>query len=99
MDKEEGEQLTEAQHVESLLNSEGWKSIYGKLSTRLLDLQNISNLDMTKPETLSIQLASRKMAVDEIWAWLKADVFGFVEAAKTNTGKLAEKTDVFIDRV
>lgn len=98
-DTETNKILTEADHVKSMLNSDGWKSVYGKLQVRLLDLQNIHNLDMTKPETLPIQLASRQMAVQTIWEWLKADVIGFVEQQESNNAKMVEKgIDDFIGR-
>ena len=48
MKNEEGQQLTTAQHVESMLNSDGWKYAKEKFDQRILDLQNINNLDMTK---------------------------------------------------
>lgn len=99
MDKDTKQILTEADHVRALLNSDGWKSIYGKLQTRILDLQNINNLDMDKAETLGIQLAARKMAVDTIWGWLKSDVFGFVEQQENNASKLVEAgVESFIGR-
>lgn len=98
-DKETKQILTEADYVKSLLMSDGWKSIYGKLQNRLLDLQNIHNLDMSKPETLPIQLASRTMAVQVIWDWLKQDVTGFVEQQENNTAKLVDKgIESFIGR-
>lgn len=97
-DKETKEILSEADHVRSMLNSDGWKSVFTKLQGRLLDLQNIHNLDMTKPETLPIQLASRTMAVQTIWDWLKQDVTGFVEQQTNNTSIKPPKEESFIDR-
>jgi hypothetical protein len=97
-DVETAKILTEADHVKSLLDSQGWQSIYSKLSQRILDLQNINNLDLTDPTTLSTQLAARKMAVEHIWEWLKNDVFGFVEQQESNAQKLQEKPEEFIDR-
>lgn len=98
MDKETKEILTEADHVKAMLGSDGWKSIYGKLQSRILDLQNIANLDMTKPETLTIQLAGRTMAVQVIWDWLKQDVTGFVEQQENNNKKIDDKIESFIER-
>lgn len=99
MDKETQEILSEADHVKSMLNSKGWKSVYGKLQNRIMDLQNIANLDMTKPDTLAIQLASRTMAVSYIMDWLKLDVTGFVEQQESNNAKLIDKgIESFIDR-
>ena len=98
MDKEEGKQLTIADHVESMLNSDGWKYAKEKLDQKILDLQSIANLDMTKPDTLGIQLAARTMAVDLVWAWLKGDIYGFIEQQEANSKKLEEKLDDFINR-
>jgi len=99
LDKETSQILTEAEHVRSMIDGEGWKSVYGKLQTKILDLQNIYNLDMTDPTTINIQLAARKMAVETIMAWVKGDVFGFVEQAENNASKLVEEgVESFITR-
>lgn len=99
MDKETKEILSEADHIKSMLNSDGWKSVFAKLQTRLLDLQNIHNLDMTKPETLPIQLASRTMAVATIWDWVRQDITGFVEQQESNNAKMTDnKIESFISR-
>jgi hypothetical protein len=84
MDNETSKNLTDADHVENMIGSDGWNIIKSKLDTRILDLQNINNLDLTDINTLSTQLASRKMAVDMIYAWLKDDVYGFVEQQRVN---------------
>lgn len=90
--------VTDADHVSNMLQSQGWSIVQAQLNARILDLQNINNLDMEKPETLGIQLAARKMAVDEIWAWLKGDVYGFVEQTTANTAAKPRKEDDIIDR-
>ncbi len=97
-EKQEGQQLTLAQHVESMLNSEGWKHVKEALDMRIIDLQSIANLDLTKPETVNIQIAARKMAVDEMFAWLKADVYGFIEQQKVAQEKLGETNEDPISR-
>lgn len=97
-ENEEQKNLTDADHVKSLLGSDGWKIISEKLHARVLDLQNINNLDVTKVDTLPTQLAARKMAVDAIWAWLKGDVHGFVEQQESNSQKLIEKGETFVER-
>lgn len=89
--KETQQILTEADHVRSMTDSEGWKSVKGKLDAKILDLQNINNLDMTELSTLPAQLAARKMAVDIIWAWLKTDVYGFIEQQEANNQKAKDK--------
>lgn len=98
LDKDTQQILSEADHVKSLTLSEGWKIVKAKLDQRVLDLQNINNLDLTKIETLPQQLAARKMAVQEIFAWLQADVYGFVEQQETNNQKGAAKSEAFINR-
>lgn len=91
--------LTEADHIRAMTESDGWKLVKGKLDQRILDLQNIANLDMNKPETLSAQLAARTMAVAEMFAWLKSDVYGFVEQQQANNPpKNMLENEPFIER-
>lgn len=98
-DKETSKEMTDADHVKSLLGSDGWSIIKAKLDTRLLDLQNIHNLDMTQPDTLGVQLAARKMAVEIVWQWLTQDVVGFVEQQELNNQKILDKgVESFIGR-
>lgn len=98
MDKEAAQQMTDADHVKSMLSSDGWNIVKAKLDAKILDLQNIHNLDMTQENTLSQQLAARKMAVEIIWSWLKYDVVGFVEQQEVNNKLLEEKKEDFISR-
>lgn len=98
-DKETKQILSEADHVKNMLGSDGWKSVKGKLDNRILDLQNINNLDLADVNTLATQLIARKMAVEIIFTWLKADVYGFVEQQEKNNQKLTnEKSEEFIGR-
>ena len=90
--------LTEADHVRSLTLSDGWRLIKAKLDARIIDLQNIANLDMTKIDTLPQQLAARQMAVGMIFDWLKADIYGFIEQQENNNQLLKEKQEDFIGR-
>jgi hypothetical protein len=93
LDEDTKKELSDGEEVANLLQSRGWGVIYGKLSNRLLDLQNINNLDLEKPETLAMQLMARKMAVDEIWVWLRSDVFGYAEQQATNAQALLDPKD------
>lgn len=98
MDDAETKQiLSEADQVKSMLESDGWKLVKSKLDARILDLQNINNLDLTKLESVNTQIAARKMAVDEIFGWLKGDVYGFVEQQEKNNQSLMERAEQFID--
>lgn len=97
-DKDTQEILTEADHIKSMTESDGWKIVKAKLDGRILDLQNITNLDMSKPETLSAQLAARTMAVQEMFAWLKSDVYGFVEQQQANNPPKNLENEPFIEQ-
>lgn len=97
MDTESSKQLTEAQHVENMVNSDGWNIVKAKLDAKILDLQNINNLDITAIDTLPAQLAARKMAVDIVFGWLKGDVYGFIEQQRNNLIS-PKPIDDFIDR-
>lgn len=97
-DNETTQLLTDADHVKNMTDSQGWGVVKAKLDQRILDLQNINNLDLVKIETLPQQLAARKMAVDEIWAWLKQDVYGFVQQQESNNQDLSDKQEEFIGR-
>ena len=98
MGNDETRNLTEADNIIAMIESAGWKSVKGKLDIRILDLQNINNLDISDVSTLATQLAARKMASEIIFDWLKQDVYGFVEQQTTNTVKLSEPTEDFIER-
>jgi len=98
-DKDTQKIASEADHVKSMIESDGWKSVKGKLDARILDLQNINNLDLADVNTLPAQLAARKMAVDIIFTWLKADIYGFVEQQESNNQKLIDAgVEAFIGR-
>lgn len=81
LDADTNKVLTDAEEVRNLTHSRGWAVIHAKLVEKILDLQNINNIDAEKPETLTTQLLGRKLASDLLYGWLKADVFGAVEQA------------------
>lgn len=97
-DPEEKKLLSDAEEVANMLQSRGWGYVREKLDARILDLQNIHNIDMTKVDTLSVQLAARVLAVEQIVGWLKADVYGFVEQQVGNANKPKRKEDPIFDR-
>lgn len=78
-DAETAQSLTEADKVLPTLESGGWRVIKAKLDEKILDLQNINNLDFTSEQTVLFDLKARKMAADLLYEWLKNDVYGFVE--------------------
>lgn len=86
MKDEHLENLTEAEHISHMINGAGWNSVYPKLTERILDIQNINNLaDVTDPQQLLIEIKARKLAADTMYAWLKQDVYGFVEQQTIKT--------------
>lgn len=97
-DKETQTILTEADHVKSMIGSDGWKSVKDKLDIRLIDLQNMATLDRSNPETLNVQIDGRLLAVELIFAWLKADIYGFVEQQESNNKPVDKGTESFIGR-
>lgn len=96
MNPEDSKQTTEAEHIRNMTESDGWKIIYPKLSTFILDLQNINNIDMTSLNTLATQLAARKMASDLIYAWLRQDVFGAIETMNMQKGAVETDDDTVL---
>lgn len=96
-DAETQKNLTDAEKVLLTLGSEGWAIIKAKLDEKILDLQNINNLDFTTEQSVLFDLKARKMAADLLFNWLKIDVYGFVEQQRAAAAK-AEPTGGFIDR-
>ena len=80
-----------------MLQSDGWKYAKEKFDARVLDLQNIHNLDYTSPDTLAVQLAARKMAVSQMTDWYLKDIVGFIEQQKVGQEPLAEKQESYIE--
>ena len=88
MDKDTQKLLTDGDHVKNMTESDGWNIVKPKLDARILDLQNIANLDATKP--LEAQVLGRMLAAAEMYAWLKDDVYGFIEQQETNNREVQE---------
>lgn len=95
----DGEQMTTADHLASMLLSDGWKYAKDKFDNRVMDLQNIHNLDYSDPNTLNLQLAARKMAVELMKDWYIKDIVGYIEQSKSNNEKIIdEKIESYIGR-
>lgn len=97
-DKDTEQILTEADHVRSMLGSDGWKYVKDKFDTKVLDLQNIHNLDYTDVNSLATQLAARKMAVQYMSDWYFKDVLGFVEQQEANNRPKPVENEPFIEQ-
>jgi hypothetical protein len=97
-DAETQKLIQEAQHVEAMLTSQGWQLVKAKLDARILDLQNINNIDTSHASTLETQLLGRKLASELLFDFLKRDVYGFVEQARTNSAAHPVKEDALVER-
>lgn len=98
LDEETQKQLTDAEEVAGLLKSRGWGVVHPKFVSRVMDMQNLKNLDLTKPETLNIQVAARLMAAEEMLAWYEKDVVGLVEQAAANGLIQEQEAEAYVDR-
>jgi len=98
MDKETAQIMTDGEEIRAMTEGKGWDLVHGKLKLRVIDLQNINNLDTEKLETIATQIAARKMASDLIYEWLKIDVYGAIEARDTNIQNPLPTEDTYMDR-
>lgn len=99
LDAETSKILSDGEEVGNLINSRGWAIVKTKLDEKILDLQNINNLDTSVPDTLTQQLLGRKLASELLFNWLKNDVIGFAEQQDSHRASLLPKDDHgFIDR-
>jgi hypothetical protein len=99
LDADTRKELTDGEEVANLLASRGWAIIHDKLVKRVMDLQNLYNLDLEKPDTLSTQVLARTMAATEMNAWYNQDVIGFVEQQQNAAAAMLDKKeDGFINR-
>lgn len=78
--------ITAAEHVLNLTQSEGWRIVKDKLDAKILDLQNIHNIDTADQNKMLTEILGRKLAVDILFNWLKNDVYGFVQQQQANNG-------------
>lgn len=95
LDEESQRQLTDSEEVARMLQSAGWQIVKNKLDEKILDLQNIENLDESN---LAVDLKARIMASKILFAWVKGDVYGFVEQAEANLRKPEDAPDDYISR-
>lgn len=95
-DKDTQEILTEADHVKAMTESQGWNSVKAKLDQKILDLQNMANLDRAKP--LEAQIDGRMMAAEIFFNWLRDDIYGFVEQQEANNRPKPIENDPFIEQ-
>lgn len=95
MDKETSDILRGNQTVEELLRHDGWKIVESKLIEKIMDLQSILNVTGETAEQMSIDLKSRKVAIQVLTEWLQ-EIKGMAEESKYVTPKV--KREIFIHR-
>ena len=98
MDAETKQILTDAEEIRAMTSGDGWKIVKAKLDERIIDLQNINNLNVDELDTIGAQIAARKMASELIYEWLKNDVFGAVEARDVNIANPKNNEESYVDR-
>lgn len=82
-----------------MIQTDAWMIVKAKLDTRILDLQNISNIDTSDVSTIATQIAARRMATDLLFGWLKDDVYGAVEQQRANAATRPQSDDQIIERI
>lgn len=98
-DAETKQELTDAEALKQMTDTRGWGIARESLVNRILDLQNINNVDTTSIETMSVDLKARKMAADMLFVWLKSDVEGRIEQQENTAAALLDKDkDDFVQR-
>jgi hypothetical protein len=90
VDKDTDKQLTDGEELQRMTESKGWGLARQKLVDKILDLQNIHNVDEASIDNVVVDIKSRKAAVAIMYAWL-ADVEGSVEQHKANRDLMIDK--------
>lgn len=90
---------TDADEVLLMLSSRGWGVVKGKLDAKILDLQNINNIDVASVENMVADIKARKMAADLLFEFLKQDVYGFVEQQTTSVQRITDSREAeYVER-
>jgi hypothetical protein len=84
MDSETNEILTNQQLLKDLVNHQGWKIVRTMIADRLLELNDIQNIDDRTASTMLSDLRARKKAVALIYGVLQ-DVEGTASQSSDNT--------------
>ncbi len=92
-DKETQNIVAEQKSIESLTQHEAWPIIRGKLTDKILDLQNAFNIDDRTATTMLRDLSARKLASTMLFDWLR-EIEGTAEQAKANESLLKKKSHI-----
>lgn len=98
-DKDTEKVLSDAENLRLMTESEGWKIAYASLSERILDLQNINNVDDSSIENAIHDMKARKAAAAILFEWVKKDVYGKVEQGIVSQQAMENhEAETFIER-
>lgn len=92
-EREDKQQLTDAQEIEGVLSTRGWSLIKAAFDQRILDLQNINNIDTDEPAKMQTEIRARVLAYKLLFDFLKQDVYGVVEQQRATHSPLIENTE------
>lgn len=87
MDKDTQKIVSDAEEIKNTIGTKGWSLVYAKLQEKILDLQNINNID---EDNVAVDLKARIMASKLLFEWAKNDVYGAIEQTATTLVPQAE---------
>lgn len=93
VDNETKKELSDVEHIRLMTETKGWQLAYAALTNKILDLQNINNVDVTNVDTMVIDLKARKMAAEMLFDWAKSGIYGRIEQAENAKDALIDKPD------
>lgn len=86
MDKETQKILTEQQLLSEVTSHQGWAVARRIFSDKILELQNVFDIETATPTTMFRDMQARKKAVEILWAILQ-EVEGAKDVVETNPPK------------
>lgn len=100
MTQEETEKqlIEDTEAVRQMVGTRGWDVVKAKFDAKIFDLQNIFNIDSEDAATMVADVKARRMAVDLLYAFLKNDVYGFMEQQDANRQQTQARSESYIER-
>lgn len=69
--REDSKVRTESHEMYRMTQSDGWRHARALLENKLIDIQSVRNIDVTKVEDLVIDIKARNAVIDIIKGWLQ----------------------------
>lgn len=95
MDNETKEVLTVQDTIKKLTEHEGWGFVRSLLMSKIVDLQDINDVDTTSPENAVRDIKARQFAGKILLEWLN-EIEGTVEQSKSNNSLLPSKDSYIV---